>query len=219
MEPEEKNHQRKLTCRSVSCLFLAIIFLCCALITIITISRPPSIWSSFVKFNNKDVILQKDNQISLEDGKEHIEGQITGIGENVVSIDEQYLTALARSSFEQLTLLTIEVEEGIMNIYWAVDTSVEDYPLIAQVQLSLTEEDELIIDKVGTPAFKLPKAANQALTSAVLAVLNFQDGGESENKNLLSRLLAIDNDTDIKEIEFKENMIELIINVNVSLYD
>ncbi|MCA9386848.1 hypothetical protein KC669_02315 [Candidatus Dojkabacteria bacterium] len=218
MEEEEKNHHRSITCRLISCFFLLIIFFCCALFFIITAYRPPSIWNGIVEFSNKDVELKKESDISFEEAKEHIGEQVTAIGENKVIIEEDYLTALAKEGFNGFKDLTVNVEEGHLDLFWALESSIPNNPLIAQIRVGTDSSGDVVIQRLGTPRVSVPRSVNQLLTTAVIKLLN-SEKNDTNNKSIIGNLLSVENDTSIEKINFRDGFVELTININVNLYD
>ncbi|MCA9381702.1 hypothetical protein KC678_05530 [Candidatus Dojkabacteria bacterium] len=184
----------------------------------ITAYRPPSIWNGIVEFSNKDVELKKENEISFEQAKQSIQDQITQIGENTVVVEEDYVTALAREGFKGFKDLTIDVGEGYLDINWALESSLPNKPLIAQLRIGTNQDNQIEIKRLGTPALSLPKSVNQALTAVIINLINSNDSS-GENKSLMGNLLSVQNDASIESISFKDGYIELIVNINVNLYD
>ncbi len=218
MEEDNSRQRKGISCRSLSCFFLLSVFLCLFISFLILISKPPVVWDGIVSFNNKDAYLDYETEYNLEESRKHVEEQIQNIGENTINLEEDHLTVLARSSFPELKDLTIDMEEGEMRIYWSIEQIKTEAPLIGYAEIRKNNDNELYVEQLGTPRFRLPRSLNETISTAALAIFSFGEEKASEN-NLLYKIISANGDVEIKDVRFLDDSLELIVNVDVNLYD
>ncbi len=215
---EDNSKKQGISCRSLSCFILIILSVCFLSVFFIIFSKPPAIWEIIVDYNNKDGGLNYELEITKEEAQELIESQIDEIGENVIEIPEDYVSVLARDSFSELKNLTVDMEEDKMKLYWSIEQIETPKPLIGYAEIRKNIDNELYVEQLGTPRFRLPRALNNSLSTAALAVFSFGEE-KAENNNLLYKILSADDSVQINDVNFKEDVLEIIINVEVRLYD
>lgn len=201
--------------RRISCFILILLLICCLSITFILISKPPVVWDSVVDFNNMEIELLDDSEFSYEDAVDRIDEQIVNRGDNFVTIEEEFLSVLARESFPALKDLTILVGEDSMTLYWLID---ESSNLIGAAEIRIDNDSRLYIDGLGTPRFKLPKELSNSVAGIALTYLNFGNS-TNESGNLIYKILGAKDSQMIDDVKFKDGELEVNIIFEPSLYD
>lgn len=217
-EDEKQDHRRPLGCRRIACggcfsiviLFIVLIFL--------IISKPDFFWNPMVDFLNNGREIEMQEEHSIEDAKAYIENQVTGFGENVIVIPEEYITPLLKEVLVTFNRPYAQVDEQGMHIYWIMDNKIEDNPLLGKVTVKVDEKLSIYASSIGFERFGIPEFFAKAITNAVESALQLVDS-QSGAEGLLQRLFGTSNEFEIKKIEFKKDELRLLIDVKFSLFN
>jgi hypothetical protein len=215
-ENEEKERRPIITCRTISCLILILLFCPIILIFLLIFLKPPVIWDSFVSFSNDGIEIENPD-ISLEESRNIVSEQLTSLGENDVIIPEEVITVLARENFPELKNVSVRVRDESMNIYWEIDSS-NNPPLLASAEILKSNTGELYVSKLGTPRFTIPEFVVGAVSNAALTAMQFGEE-KAERNNLLYKILDANKDLNIQNVEFTDESLIITVDINVTFYD
>lgn len=181
-------------------------------------AKPTSIWSWVVDNLNIGVELEQfESQITAAEAKSFLNEQINTIGVNNVVISEEYLTPIAREQLPALEGLSVDLEEGSLNLYWILESSVEDNPLLGYGRIAINNENNLEIQHLGVPAISFPAYVNDLIIAGGLSALNLANL-EDTSDSVLYQILDLNSSFDIQSVEFRENEIEVEINVQIDVF-
>ena len=193
--------------------WLPTIFVIFAVIFII--SKPPMLWNSFVEFVNNDLKVPSYNEITEAEALEQINTQLTTVGENIIPINESQLAAILKPRLQQLKDIKVDIEEGVIRLLWTLDESIEGKPIYGVIEL-VEDGNTLVIDSIGTGRFILPDALKQAISSSLLSISQIGNGANAEN--IMDTVLPFDENLEIRSMEIKQDLLELVVYLNANLF-
>jgi hypothetical protein len=201
---------------------LGIIILCCA-VSIISLSKPGFVWTPLSEFLNdgKQTTIIADR--SAAEVQQEILGQVTSVGENNIKVTEEQLTVLARQQLPQLRDLTVDIEQGILSLYWKLDQS--ENSIIANVDIGIDQSGKVSIKKIGTPKIALPESFNNAVAESVIqAITNSANQSEmtssatnSFDPSMLQNLITTNENFQLKSINLENDYADLKVFLNIPL--
>ncbi len=204
------------SCKSITlggCLFI-IIFVVLVILTII--QRPRFLWKPFVDWNNNGLVTYEfePEDYSTEDIKKNIDSQINNLQESKVEISEKELTALARENFNGLRDLRLDIKEDTIIMYWILEDSIKDNPLLGVVKLKVQKGDEIVVEHIGTNRIGIPEIVSKAVIRSTLKLLRLGDKERSDE--LILEIINASNSFTINAIDLSEDKIVLTVNTNIS---
>lgn len=218
-EDEELSEQpRQIGCKSIACGGCFIIIVLIITLILLIIGKPRFFWEPAVQFLNNDIVLSTQTTPTLEEAKTFIESQITELGENTVRIPEEYISVLLPVVLINFNNPTAEVDEQGMHIYWKVDTTIPEKPLMGKISIRGDEKTGFYAYSIGFERFGIPEFFAKALMNAVQSALQLIDP-KSSHKDLIQGLFGINGDFALKKIEYKQDELVLVIDVNVKLFE
>jgi hypothetical protein len=220
-EPKYKssNNDRAIGCKRLFAFGCLTILICFVIFIVLLIAKPPFFWGRTTDFLNKDVSIDTEKDyVELSTAQDLLESQIQSIGENRVELDEETLTVLARNSFENVPHLTVDLEEGSLRLIWIIDNTKDDHPLYGVAEIKKDDDNNLYIDKLGTPRVYLPKPIGKAIFTTMVSLLTIGDEKADQN-SLIYQLLSANPTFDITNIEFGDDELILDIEVESQVYD
>jgi hypothetical protein len=204
--------------RSIGCSGCFLIIVLIVLLVGLFITKPKGIWEKTVNFLNSDVSVPEYDGTTYESAVSTVNTQIEDVGENIVYITEDQLTAFGRENIPQLKEMIIDIEEGKLRIYWNIDSSIENKPLVGVIELQKNSGGELYITHFGTNRVSTPGFVNKYLTNVLFAVLNLGTKNNTSNAFLV-KLVSLSENVEIKDVSFADDGLNLTVNVNVDLFD
>jgi hypothetical protein len=204
--------------RSLGCSGCFLIIVLIVLLAGLFITKPKGIWEKTVNFLNSDVSVPEYDGTTYESAVSTVNTQIEDVGENIVYITEDQLTAFGRENIPQLKNMVIDIEQGNLRIYWNIDSSIENRPLVGVLELQKNSSSELYITHFGTNRITTPSFVNKYLTNVLFAVLNLGTKNNTSNAFLV-KLVSLSENVEIKDVTFEDDGLNLNVNVNVDLFD
>ena len=218
-DTETEKPKIKLGCNLIISIFSLIFILIIVSIGFIIFSKPKEIWSPIITILNNGVVLDSNINEELKNIniKEFISKQIKSLGDNTIIIPEKYLSPLIKEQIEVLPKLRVDLEKDKINVYWVLEESIKDNPLIAHLQLRIGENDEVILSKLGVPLVSLPEVINKLLLASTLNTLKV--AGDNLNfSSVLTQLLDINQNAKINGIKILDNQVEINVNISINLF-
>jgi len=215
---EIEEESRQIGCKRIACGGCFLIIVLIITLILLIISKPRFFWEPTVQFLNNDLALVDQTIPNLAEAKEYIESQITELGENTVRIPEEYITVLLPVVLTNFNQPTAEVDEQGLHIYWIIDTTIPENPLMGKITIKGDEKKGFYAHSIGFERFGIPEFFAKALLNAVQSALQLIDP-KSSNTDLIQGLFGINGDFALKKIEFKQDELVLVIDVNVKLFE
>lgn len=217
-EHETDDQPRQIGCKRIACGGCFIIIVLIITLVLLIISKPRFFWQPTVQFLNNNVTLSEQTTPNLEEAKEFIESQITELGENTVRIPEEYITALIPVVLTNFNTPTAEVDDQGMHIYWILDNTIPEEPLLGKITIKADEQTGFYAHSIGFERFGIPEFFAKALMNAVQSAIQLL-GQNSANTNLVQGLFGINGDFSLKAVEFLQDELVLVVDVNVKLFE
>lgn len=208
--------QIKRSIRMFGC--LPLLFLC-GIFLYVLITRTDPYWGSIVSFLNQgEELTSTESELTYEQAQGEFEDQIQDLGENQVKLTNQQMTVLAREHLSELPEVTIEADADVIHLYWNVEDSSDQGPLLGRIDMRLDEENEPFISYVGLNRFGIPSSLSKQLSEALLPVLQFTYGSSTPSQ-LLSVVFTGNENNEIYDIEFKDDEVQFTIQISLSIFE
>ncbi len=204
-------------CRTISCGGCILIIALIIAIIYIVINKPPAVWSGVVDFLNDSIVMPTHNGKTSESSKAELNEQIKTVGDVDIIVTESQLTALGREKLTGFKDLVIDVKPEVLSIYWKMDETVQNKPLIGIIEMRLDSNNKIYISKIGTNKIGSPEFLNDALTTTAYSILNFGNNTPENKYGFLLNLIPATNTT-FKSISFEEAKVVIKANVKVDLF-
>ncbi|MEO6728317.1 MAG: hypothetical protein ABIM99_00180 [Candidatus Dojkabacteria bacterium] len=218
----EDNHRRGrgcapgCGCRSIACGGLLVILLLIVGMIFIAVNKPSGIWNSVVDFLNAGVSVPKYTPTTSDEAKSKINEQITKVGENKVSIDENSFTAILRERVPDLKNPIVDLQPGIIKIYWELDQTIKDDPLYGVMEIKV-QDKKLVITKAGVERIGTPGFINDFVSNTVMSLFNQASSKKDGDYSLLYNFLSPDQNITITDLSLEQDKAIITLNINANL--
>lgn len=203
-------------CKSIACGGCFFIILLIIGFVFLVINKPSFFWDPFVNFMNNGIELPVFEEVTSEEAKDSINGQIKSVGENEITISEAELTALVKQRIPDLKNPKVDIEPDNFRIYFEADSTNPENPLYALVEVK-DDGTKAYFSKFGTGRVVVPDFANEAITKLVISrISNVQN--ENENYSILYNFLAPDSSVTLSKLSLGEDELKITITVSADLF-
>ena len=185
------------------CFFL-ILVLCCVSSVIIILFRPAVIWDRVTEAVADDSIVVDQNERSIGEVTNSLNNQITGVGENVITLSESDLNTLikARAGNENIF---IDLHQGSARILYRLDS----IPINAYVNVDIANT-KISIKETGIGKIQFPGFISSIVNSMLARMA-------SEIK-LDSLLFELQQGVMIKAIALKDSEVTILIDFDPQIF-
>ncbi len=203
-------------CRTLSCSGCLLVILLVIGSIYVVLSRPPVIWNTVVNFLNNSVQIPQFNGMSAESAKNQINSSAQASGYTSVSINENQLTAIVRENFKQLDNAIVDIEPNTIRIYWSLEKTIPNNPLIGVIEIKMGTDGKLNLTKVGTEKIALPDFMNQLVSNLVPSVLSISSS-DKDKTQVIYNLLSSNQSFQIKNVKLEKD--NLILEISIDLFN
>ncbi len=206
-----------LGCRSIACGGCIVVLLIIIGIVFIAVNKPAGIWNTVVDFLNADAQVPEYKGTTSDQAKSQINDQITKVGENKVTIDEDAFTAIIRERVPDLKNPTFDIEPGIIRLYWDLDNTIKDDPLHGVVEIK-SQDKNLVITKVGVNRVGTPTFLNDFVSKTIISLFNQTGSKKDGDYSLLYNFLSPDQNITITDMSVEKDKVIITLNINANLF-
>ncbi|MFS8131488.1 MAG: hypothetical protein ACMG57_05960 [Candidatus Dojkabacteria bacterium] len=204
-------------CRSIACGGCIVIILLIIGAVFIAVNKPAGIWNSVVDFLNAGVQVPAFKGTTSDQAKSQINDQIKAVGENKVTIDEDAFTAILRERVPDLKNPSVDIEPGIIKIYWDLDQTVKDDPLHGVIEVKVQDKN-LVITKAGVNRVGTPSFLNDFVSKTVINLFNQAGAHKDGDYSLLYNFLSPDKNITITNLSLEQDKAIITLNINANLF-
>jgi len=204
-------------CKSIACGGLLIIVLIIIACVFVVVNKPAGIWHSVVDFLNSGVEVPTYHETTSTEAKSKINEQITKVGENKVTIDEDSFTAILRDRVPDLKNPVVDLEPGLIRIFWDLDQSIENDPLHGVMEIKV-QDKKLVITKVGVSRIGTPAFLNDFVSNTVISLFNQSNTKKDGDYSLLYNFLSPDQNITITDLSLEQDKAIITLNINANLF-
>lgn len=201
-------------CRSLSCGGCLLAILVIVGFFYVLINKPPIVWKEVINYLNNSVAIPKFNGMTSQNAKDQINSSAEASGFKTVTIDENELTAIVRDNFKQLDNATVDLEPDTLRIYWNLDKTIQDNPLIGVMEIKMDKDGKLNLTKVGTERVALPDFMNQLVSNLVPSVLSISSS-DKDKTQVIYNLLSSNQNFKIKGVKLEKDKLNLEISIDL----
>ncbi len=204
-------------CRVACCGIFLILFLCCASIIALITIRPPFFWDRATEVLNSNLNLPVYETPKLKpEIEEELLREVTP-GENIIKLSEEDLTFIARENISQLHDLRLDIEDGVLRAYFALDNT--EKPVYMLIDFVI-ENNKVVVDRIGTASIELPQSLYPLINDTLNTLINnlFDPSGDSEQGGIQNLIFNQSQGLSIKEISFEKDYLVLNVYLDINLF-
>ncbi|MEP7103942.1 MAG: hypothetical protein ABI721_04520 [Candidatus Dojkabacteria bacterium] len=205
-------------CRAFGCGIFIVIVLFIIGAVFIVVNKPSGIWDSVVTFLNAGVAIPEYNGTTSDSAKNKINDQITKVGENQITMDQDSFTAIVRERLPDLKNPVVEIKPDMIKVYWELDQTVPSNPLYGEIEIKL-ENQKLAISKVGVERIGTPAFLNDFVSNTALSLLGNKSSAQKDSPySLLYNFLSPDQNITIKNVSLEKGQAIITIDIKANLF-
>ncbi len=205
------------SCRTIACGGCFIILLLIVGGIFIAVNKPAGIWNTAVDFLNAGVSVPAFKGTTSDQAKAAINSQITKVGENKVTIDEDSFTAILRQKIPDLKEPSVDIEPDLIKVYWKLDQSVPNDPLYGVVEI-IVQDKKLVITKAGVNRVGSPAFLNDFVSNTVISLFNQANSKKDQDFSLLYNFLSPDQNVTITGVSLQQDKAVITLNIAANLF-
>ncbi len=189
--------------KTIGCFFI-LFFFCCIACVVILIFRPAAIWDKIADAVYDDSIQVDTSHREYSEIVESLNNQITGVGENVVTLSESDLSYLVQHQMSAPNIF-FDLHPNNATLLYRID----DKPVFAYLELE-TDSQNLSIKKTGLGKIQFPGFISGLLEGVVKRALS----GTTLDSFIFENVEGVQ----LKNMMIKEGEISLLINFNPKVF-
>ncbi|MBL8015365.1 MAG: hypothetical protein JNK26_04220 [Candidatus Doudnabacteria bacterium] len=208
-----------LSCRCLILSILGLLVVAVILLILIFTQKPPFIYTPLKEWLNAGL---QATTVRPSNTFEDIfdQAQNFKVGDNKLVITESQLQGWVadRLSSTNLKKVNVTLEEGLMKLYWDIESdNAVGGPLWLVVEVATDNTSQPVISKIGSERVGLPSFLNQLVQQLIVSVANLSGSNSEGAGGIVGALFPLPSTVSIKKIEIFDDKIELTVNLKSGL--